>query len=555
MNPLNLSQQRQLLLAALAVVLLTFGCYWDVLGYGLTGCDTMTLIETGRIRSFEDLRKTFTSSLMEGSAFSSNFKYYRPISSLSYALDYALWGLEPLGYMLHNVLLHGANGLLLFWLTFRISKRVDIAFVTAALFVCNPVLIESVPGIPRRQDILPIFFLLLALLSNSVTDSHPRRNLFVAMGCAATALGLMSKESAALIVVHIFTYNLLVPMEAPKRLRRAILRTGPYVCTVIPVLLWRASVLGGIGGTWREFAKNSRDSIIFEFAYTLFSPITFIFPGMQFGAVATGVVVVVSLVWFGPILHWLWRSHEGKTVLFGLSMITNALTLYLLTAVYGPWMAYSSAPPYAMVLAASLISATHYLRDASVTVAKPRRLIGVVALCFWFGVVLLQYRFSPLIVRYTGWEHSAKFNQQVLDQITSYVGELPNPGLITIRNVPFRHYTGKDPTQVRSVTYLKAYTIKSYLNLIEPDNDWFVVYRDPYSYRTVPETVEVEYTQLGPQHGDLTVRYPGFNPDPSDKLKIIRVKRSERPKEAKDYKQFNEGNQHPFRGRTKSRGP
>ena len=40
--------------------------------------------------------------------------YYRPVVMLSFALEYAVWGLRPWGFHLTNLLLHAANSCLVF---------------------------------------------------------------------------------------------------------------------------------------------------------------------------------------------------------------------------------------------------------------------------------------------------------------------------------------------------------------------------------------------------------------------------------------------------------
>jgi hypothetical protein len=48
---------------------------------------------------------------------------YYPVRSLSYALDYQLWGFNPFGFKLTNLLIHVANVLLVFWLMLRLFRR------------------------------------------------------------------------------------------------------------------------------------------------------------------------------------------------------------------------------------------------------------------------------------------------------------------------------------------------------------------------------------------------------------------------------------------------
>jgi len=97
----------------------------------------------------------------------SNFTYghYQPLSVLSYALDYAIWGNNPLGYHLTNLLLHLGNVLLVFFLARKLFKNQNIALVSALLFCIHPMHVESVAWISERKDVLYGLFFLAACLS------------------------------------------------------------------------------------------------------------------------------------------------------------------------------------------------------------------------------------------------------------------------------------------------------------------------------------------------------------------------------------------------------
>jgi len=87
--------------------------------------------------------------------FGLHFVHWYPLTWLSFSLDHALWGLDPFGFHLTNVLLHGANAALFASLT---------ASPTAALFFAlHPLRVESVAWITERSDLLSAFFLLAAV--------------------------------------------------------------------------------------------------------------------------------------------------------------------------------------------------------------------------------------------------------------------------------------------------------------------------------------------------------------------------------------------------------
>jgi tetratricopeptide (TPR) repeat protein len=87
-----------------------------------------------------------------------------PFTWLSLMLDSDLYGVRPSGYHFTNILLHTANGVLLFAaLAYATGNALRSAFV-AALFAIHPLHVESVAWIAERKDVLSTFFGLLSLL-------------------------------------------------------------------------------------------------------------------------------------------------------------------------------------------------------------------------------------------------------------------------------------------------------------------------------------------------------------------------------------------------------
>ena len=117
---------------------------------------------------------------------------WHPLTWLSLELDYEIYGLEPWGFHLTNLLLHAANGLLLFWLLESLTGRTWCSAVVAALFAVHPLHVESVAWVAERKDVLSTFFGLLALHFYARYAKSSRRRWYV-MTLAAFALCLMAK--------------------------------------------------------------------------------------------------------------------------------------------------------------------------------------------------------------------------------------------------------------------------------------------------------------------------------------------------------------------------
>ncbi len=89
---------------------------------------------------------------------------YRPVPEVSFALDYAVWELKPLGFHLTNVLIHIANCVLVYFLAHRIFRDKLGALLCTLLFATHPVHVEAVVWVKARHDLLACAFMLLSAL-------------------------------------------------------------------------------------------------------------------------------------------------------------------------------------------------------------------------------------------------------------------------------------------------------------------------------------------------------------------------------------------------------
>lgn len=164
---------------------------------------------------------------------------FRPVVNLSYAVDHALWGLDSFGYHLTNLLLHLLNVALLFAVGRRLlldlrrrrggegdgpDALVDLgAFAAAALLAVHPLMTEAVAYVSGRSELLATLFVLAALLLlRRALDG--RRPWALAGGLAAFVLGLLSKETAAMLPLLLVTADLLIVGRPGEARRRRLLR-------------------------------------------------------------------------------------------------------------------------------------------------------------------------------------------------------------------------------------------------------------------------------------------------------------------------------------------
>ena len=135
--------------------------------------------------------------------------HYWPLTYTTFWLEHKIWGLEPAGYHVVNVLLHLLNTLLVWRLLLRLA--VPGAWVVAAVFAVHPLHVESVAWIIERKDVLSGFFYLAAVLVwlRFLEQPQPRRYVLALLLFAA---GLLSKSivvtlPAALLILQWWKNN------------------------------------------------------------------------------------------------------------------------------------------------------------------------------------------------------------------------------------------------------------------------------------------------------------------------------------------------------------
>ena len=123
---------------------------------------------------------------------------WHPLTWLSHAIDFQLYGLRAPGHHLTSILLHLATSVLLLLLLNRLTGALWRSALAAALFALHPLRVESVVWIAERKDVLCAFFWMLTLWAYAgyAQGRKTGTSEFKAYYAAALlffALGLMSK--------------------------------------------------------------------------------------------------------------------------------------------------------------------------------------------------------------------------------------------------------------------------------------------------------------------------------------------------------------------------
>jgi tetratricopeptide (TPR) repeat protein len=200
------------LLAAAGLCVLTCAAFANSFSAGMPLDNRGLILQDERIRAAgaENIRQIVQHSYWWPIA---GTGLYRPLTTLSYLLNYAILGNagRPAGYHFVNLLLHLTNVLLVFALALKLIREFWLSVWLAGLWAIHPVLTESVTNIVGRADLLAGVAVLggfLMYLKFAETSGFRRIAWFAGL-LALTAIGVFSKESAVTIVAPIMLYESL----------------------------------------------------------------------------------------------------------------------------------------------------------------------------------------------------------------------------------------------------------------------------------------------------------------------------------------------------------
>ncbi|MGO9259126.1 MAG: tetratricopeptide repeat protein [Bryobacteraceae bacterium] len=258
-----------------------------------------------------------------------NAGLYRPFTTFSYLLNYAVLGNgpRPAGYHWVNLALHEVNVALVYAVGVLIFEGTAPAWALAAIWGLHPLLTESVTNIVGRADLLAAFGVLAGLLCHmrGASARGPRRVAWLAGLAAAQAVGLFSKENAAVLPGIMLLYDLTWSERAAWR-RRA----PAYAAVALPLAAFFYLRSGLHTHMLIEFAENPLVSAGF------------------WTARLTAVKVVGKFLWLFlwpahlsadysynavPLFGWRATNWESAKALFALAVCLVAGLLAVLLAV------------------------------------------------------------------------------------------------------------------------------------------------------------------------------------------------------------------------------
>lgn len=293
---------------------------------------------------------------------------YMPLKNLSYALDYAVFGLSARGFRVQQQLWYVAAVLLTFvWLRALLTRMAQqatigldaamartVAFVTAALFAVHPVHVESVTWLSGRKDVLSGTFMAAALLSGLAWSprAEARSRWRLAATLTLTGLALLSKPMAVVLPL-LFLVQDLASTARPLRLGALLRARGALYAG--SVLVCGAFALGYHALTALHAAKNGGPEWEYPgppwlrwgqqfgaYAWLAWMPVKLVplYPPDLFDPSVASWRAALGLAWLGALaVAAAWSVRREPAVLVCVGLFVVPLLPVVLRPVWGQYLA------------------------------------------------------------------------------------------------------------------------------------------------------------------------------------------------------------------------
>lgn len=337
---------------------------------------------------------------------------YLPVRDLSLWLDASLFGLTPLPFKIHNIILYGLICAAVWFCVFEIQRNetadtknrernAAVAGIAALIFAAHPAHVEAVSWISGRKDLLSGLFTIIAFWRFVV--AHRGDNRRAANIAASTLLFLAAVFSKGAVIVFpgaALLYSLRHYMKSaplPRALLRAALNTAPLII-VAGVALLVHTHFGEAGGVsigeeryTQAMQADATNRLLLILGYlakiTVFPvQLRLTYDVYQEGFVSIALIGGVAAALFsiaGALLY----LRRGGNIFLGLALFLIFCLPYLQIKPFETWSLASERFVFLPVFGFSLFM-------AGLAVKLPGRIpcTALVAALFVFGLAQTSFR-------------------------------------------------------------------------------------------------------------------------------------------------------------------
>ena len=255
----------------LILLLISFAVYFNALFGDFVYDDNTQILDNPWIRDMRNIPTILSSSVWSFHPDLIISNYYRPLMHIVYMLNYHLFGLNPWGFHLVNILFHcGVSVLVLLVIrellpdegVSKSSPYLSPPFIAAMLFAVHPIHTEAVTWIAGLPDVAFSFFYLLSFYLYIRSRSLLSGGYLLSIVCFAFAA--FFKEPALTLPVILFAHDYVLREERP-RFPDYVKRYIPYLVIGVGYLALRILVLGAFAPQ-RRYGTLS----VYEYAINVF---------------------------------------------------------------------------------------------------------------------------------------------------------------------------------------------------------------------------------------------------------------------------------------------
>ncbi len=356
----------QMLLWNLVIVAVSVAAFFPGFFNRLTNWDdTYYIVNNPHIQAFswENIKWIFSNSHMAN---------YHPLTMLSLAFDYSIMGSSPFIYHFTNVLLHCANSVLVFFLIYAITGRMNLSVIASLLFGVHTLHVESVAWVSERKDVLYTMFYLASLYCYTRFVKEKSKKWYL-LSLFLFLLSLLSKGQAVTLALTLF----LVDYILGKKLidRKNLIEKIPFLLLslVFGIIAIKSQQTGG--GTNMVVTDGSQRIFFASYGFMMYIarlalPVKlsayYGYPDFANGVALPAIYYLAPLALAGFLVALYFSYNRSRPVFFGMAFfLVNIFLLLQLLPIGGAVMAdrYTYIPS--------------------------------VGYCFLFGFVVLKKEFLP----------------------------------------------------------------------------------------------------------------------------------------------------------------
>lgn len=368
--------------------------------------------------------------------------HFRPVRTLIYKLLYTVSGLNPVPYMVFNLILHILTCLAVFLLAVQLfssfgkyseNRTLLPPFLTGLLFSVLYVHSEAVVYIASTVELIYSLLYLTCVILYLDYRRHRRKSDYVLL-CTLFVLMLLSKETAVGLPVTILIIDTYLFRESPK-----VFLTRNYIIVLIlaAYLPFRYFVTPDLGTVYARapgwlFAVESVKNVIFGYVALFFSldfmyikevyKANYMNLSRLFSAIVNEIpYVIIAILIVGIFYLWAFRKRDR---------LVNFLILFILITIL-PWSWLVGYERYLYLTSSGFALLLVYLFfPMSKDLPFKRYLSGA------FLFLIFIYNIYALIQKNENWNIAAAESRNIVAQVEEISRTLPPGSEVYFKNLP-----------------------------------------------------------------------------------------------------------------------